>query len=201
VNTAGWIAAAACVFSASVVLTGFGEDHEWGGGPPEGSCRVIIPAGRPAGGVWRRTIRPGRHLVEARAAVAAINAAGSALELSIAKAGSSADIVVADDTDLPGNRIGQTEGCLGPGQVPAASTITLERNLPAPVDRDLIMTRQIAVAVGLGGRRSTGCSTLAVEQQAMKAACGSGYRLLQPVDEQALRRVWGSREWPTNGGT
>lgn len=192
VNAAGALVAAAFAFSASAALAGFGDGR--GGGPLEGSCHVVIPSDRPVAGTWRRTIDPGEHVTEASAAAAAINAAGSALRVRVVEPGAAADIVVTDDADLPGSLIGETRGCLGPGIAPAASTITLERELPASVDPNLIMTRQVAVAAGLVGTRPNGCSTLIHDQQHMKEICGPGYVLLQPQDELALRRIWG--DWP-----
>jgi hypothetical protein len=187
------LCAALLAFSASAAATGAGHRHHNG---PEvavyGCLALPAPGQPPASGTWERTVNPGTHAVQVRAAVQAINNAGAALHVRLVKRGAPADVTVTPDRDLPGKTIAMTSGCLSPGRIGAVSHVTMERDFPDGLDETLAVSRQLAVAFGLSVDDHDKCSTMAFVQNATLRGCGDGYTLLQPVDRAALQHVWGT---------
>jgi hypothetical protein len=160
------------------------------------------PATPPPGGLWTKSVDPGPHLTQVRAAVAALNAAGSALKITIVEPGDAkADVRVLPDEDLEKNVIARTSGCLKPGFVSARATVVLDPDVPRGTNVDLSMTRQLAVAFGLQRNEEDTCSTLAFNQRKTIRGCDSSLGLLQPVDKENLVRTWGRRPEPSRSAT
>ena len=191
------VAAAACVFAACAALTITTAGDEptaaaVGGCPAASAAQLPEHSGR-----WPRTVAPGPHVAEVKAAAAALSAAGSGLDVQVVSSDSKADVVVTSDRDLKHNWIAQTRGCLKPGLVPMIATVTLDPSPPSGTDLALAMTRQLAVAFGLGTNDRSPCSTMATNQGRTREGCGRGLALLQPVDRAALISVWGVATAPT----
>jgi hypothetical protein len=106
-------------------------------------------------------------------------------------AGRPAQIVVAPDRDLHGSRISKTRGCLLPGAVSARSSITVDRDRPAGLLRELAVAHAIGLAVGLRTDDRSHCSTMASTVNRTVDDCGPPASLVQPADGRALIAVWG----------
>ena len=186
------VAAAACVFAACAALIVSESDQDPAVAARGGGCPAARAAQLPQQhDRWIRTVTPGRHVAEVNAAAAALSTAGSALEVKVVQPDSKPDVVVTADRDLERDWIAQTRGCLKPGLVPMVATVTLDPSPPAGTDLTLVMTRQLAVAFGLGPNDHTRCSTMATNQSRTRNGCGAQLDLLQPVDRAALIKVWG----------
>jgi hypothetical protein len=197
--------AAACVFAVCAVFA-IDAAGSTPAAPVAGSAggpATSAPAQPPMSGTWAKTVNPGPHPEEARSAVDAINSVGSALKMTIVKAGDpAADIRVLPDEDLSKNVIARTRGCLRPGYISTHATVTLDSDMPEGTDAVLAMTRQLAVAVGLQPNDKDACSTMALLQNDTIRGCGGRLAPLQLVDRKALLATWGpKRTAPTRTTT
>ncbi len=187
------VAAAACVFAACAALIVSATDEDPAAAASVGGCPAARAAQLPQhNDRWVRTVTPGPHVAEVKSAAAALSVAGSALEVKVVQPDSEPDVVVTADRDLARNWIAQTRGCLKPGLVPMVATVTLDPSPPAGTDLTLSMTRQLAVAFGLGPDDHSRCSTMATNQSRTRDGCGAQLALLQPVDRAALIKIWGT---------